>query len=48
MYYTLLNCCVNVTCEKGGGHPGIYYDTAQVQSRMVRWTGGIESATFLS
>ena len=31
-----------------GGHPGIYSDTAQVQSRVVRWTGGIQSATFLS
>ena len=24
----------------GGGHHGIYSDTAQVQSRVVRWTGG--------
>ena len=35
---------------KGGDHHGIYSDTAQVQSRLVRWTGGggVESTTFLS
>ena len=41
VWCTLLNCCVNVSCERGvWGHPGIYSDTAQVRSRVVRWTGG--------